>query len=183
MKNIGYLMLLAAIVIFFNYNESRMTSDNSELVYTVRGEITEKTYIDFKNAITSSNKIKGVVLNSIGGNVDYAIRIATIIRDKGLLTQIPKGSVCNSACVYIFLSGKEAYKSGHLGIHQMTYKGMNRFECTSTKCVKALDQDLAYTKRYLNSIGFSSRFADLMNSIHHTDMYYITVEELKAYSL
>lgn len=62
---------------------------------------------------------KIVVLDSPGGIVAEAIRVADLIHEREISTYIPVGAECLSACVYVFSSGKKRIAQGELGVHQL----------------------------------------------------------------
>ena len=79
----------------------------------------------FQDAIDKINteglhvKYDSVIMNnSIGGNVQTAIKISRIIRKNKLSTWIPKDKYCNSACLYVFVGGICRMGQGQIGIHR-----------------------------------------------------------------
>ena len=63
--------------------------------------------------------VKVIELDSLGGNVEWALAIAHKVKDLGKTTIIRSGSYCASACAYIFAAGREriAYDDTWIGIH------------------------------------------------------------------
>ncbi len=59
-----------------------------------------------------------VVLNSNGGNIAEALRIADLVKAAYLEAAVPKKSVCASACFYILAAATTRYMNGEVGIHR-----------------------------------------------------------------
>ena len=84
----------------------------------VFGEIEDDDSFNFRKALRNNN-IEIVVLVSPGGSVREGLQIAGIISDNRLVTYIPKGLPCLSACSFMFLAGTSTrYARGDLGVHQ-----------------------------------------------------------------
>jgi hypothetical protein len=64
--------------------------------------------------------IKYLSLYSGGGLVHEALLAVRILEDKDIITYVPKGGTCQSACGYIFLVGSERVLDGTLGAHGMS---------------------------------------------------------------
>lgn len=63
--------------------------------------------------------VQWVSLNSFGGDHDWSLEIARVIREQGLSTRLEPGAICASACLYLFASGRERIMSqdNWLGFH------------------------------------------------------------------
>lgn len=84
------------------------------------GTITPDTLPRFQEAIAEYPDTKTIELMSEGGSVIPAIQIAYEIFDRGLDTRITDGSMCYSACGFVFLAGERRDIDGYdaLGLHQ-----------------------------------------------------------------
>jgi hypothetical protein len=62
-------------------------------------------------------------VNSPGGNVDEALRLGRLLREREMDTLLPAGTACLSSCPYVFAGGIErlASRDGILGLHQHYY--------------------------------------------------------------
>lgn len=83
------------------------------------GDISANTASDFRRALAARPKAKVVALQSNGGYVDVALKVAGMIRSRGLSTAIPGNFTCYSACAYLFFAGKEHIVRGKLGVHRV----------------------------------------------------------------
>lgn len=70
--------------------------------------------------LTEHPETKAVLLNSLGGWSEEALRIAATIKSHNLSTIILNQAVCNSACALIFVAGKERVmeEGAIIGFHQ-----------------------------------------------------------------
>ena len=66
------------------------------------------------------HKIKAIVFDSVGGNLIASINIGTHMREKGLTSELLKGSVCYSACSYAFMGGivRKIAQDAEYGMHR-----------------------------------------------------------------
>lgn len=94
--------------------------------------------------VRKNQKIKYLILNSTGGDMQFAYNIATIISYLDVTTIIPPRGICESACTVIFQAGKKRYasESSTLMYHGIRFgsKRMLRFfkECPTVtdECFK-----------------------------------------------
>lgn len=99
---------------FFHY---ATTPDVLHLI----GTIDDGTSSAFSRAIVRYPGVKVLRLSSLGGSVRAALDVADHVSIRQMRTEVPAGSICYSACAYIFLAGKERYvpPGARLGVHQM----------------------------------------------------------------
>ena len=96
-------------------------------LWTQESRVGDTLYIDGKiQDIQWSNLrdgeykgIKRIVLNSFGGHVEGAKELAQVIREQGLMTVVPAGGVCMSACTLLFQAGvkRQAHQSAIFTYH------------------------------------------------------------------
>jgi peptidoglycan hydrolase-like protein with peptidoglycan-binding domain len=89
-------------------------------VIVFNAEVDEGTPREFMQALADRPDARIVALNSPGGSVDAAIRVALELRKRGLATYVPADLGCYSACAYIFLAGSDRRAVGELGVHQIS---------------------------------------------------------------
>ena len=105
----------------FTYEEDKFYYFSElEGVLFLKGKIEKGMYKDFRQAITDNN-IHTLVLESPGGSVFEGVAIAETVFDRKIKTYIRTNQFCASACSFIFLSGKQRYSLGKLGVHQIAY--------------------------------------------------------------
>jgi hypothetical protein len=89
-------------------------------VIALSAEITNTTPADLDRALEDRPDARIMVLNSPGGSVDSALVVAQEVRRRGMLTYVPEGMGCYSACAFIFFAGENRIADGELGVHQIS---------------------------------------------------------------
>jgi hypothetical protein len=91
-------------------------------VLIAEGAVTDGESERLRQALVSVGPIDEIWLSSPGGNSSEGLAMARVIRSRGLVTRIPRGYACISACSTAFLGGVLRYvDNGALyGIHMFT---------------------------------------------------------------
>ena len=120
------MALFSTPVKAFALLEDTISVGGDPSVFYIDGHITEETWNRF---IVRLSHIKTVELNSPGGYVVPAEKIAKKIREKGLTTRVREGGWCFSACVLLFQSGVKriAHNVSIFMLHPVSikYQGVN----------------------------------------------------------
>ena len=94
-------------------------------------------------------------LNSEGGNLLEAVRLADAVRFARMSTNVGQSATCSSACFLIFAAGetKNASNSARIGVHGASEKGVvSRAATTSMADVaKELDVPWSIIRRMINT--------------------------------
>ena len=141
----------------------RLTRDGTEA--EISGGFKYGLGRDAEKLFASAPNLKVVHLNSGGGRLGEAIKLARLIRERGLVTY--SSASCSSACVVAFLAGSERWlKAGaRLGFHRENFAGIE-----STDAMR----------RLLTEAGLPTAFVDRAVAPESTAMWYPTVPELLA---
>ena len=96
--------------------EMRRVSTCSGVVLRMRGDITDGDYARVRSQFYK-NEIVGIDLGSDGGDLEDGVRIANLIRRKGVIVYV--SSDCSSVCAFIFFAGVKRYLAGsaRIGVH------------------------------------------------------------------
>lgn len=92
-------------------------------VITLTGKIAAGDSQLLTRIVQASNEanqpVVGILLNSHGGSLLEAAKLAGIIRHGKIATVLPRGAVCASACFIVFAGGNEKFASpdASLGVH------------------------------------------------------------------
>ena len=126
---------------------------------------------EFAQFIAAMGDLQTIHLNSIGGRIGEAQRIATLIKSKGLDTYV--AGRCLSACTIIFLGGRNRLiaPGAKLGFHQPSFPGLTADE---------RDRVIAAEEARLKQLGVSSAFARRANTAPPEDMWFPSPSELLA---
>ena len=95
------------------------------------------------NPGTFARKI--VMLDSIGGSVDEAMRIGRLLRETRFDSLVPSTGVCQGSCVYLLAAGQRKTVRGYVGIHRPYYAGSDSVHSASRHGVNRARQ-VAYFK-------------------------------------
>ena len=133
------------------------------------GGITFGVAKEMEGFLDAMGGVKTIRLNSIGGRIREAQRMADIIKARSLSTFVVRD--CLSACTIVFLGGKERFllSSARLGFHQPAFRGMTTSERRGT---------IAEEIRRLQGFGLSKAFAERANSATPSGMWYPDKDEL-----
>ena len=93
--------------------------ENNTLFY--EGDILTTSFDKINSILKKNTNIKNFVIDSMGGDIDTAEKIADLIIDYNLDTRVV--NYCYSACPIIFLGGNKRMldKGGKIGFHQNYY--------------------------------------------------------------
>jgi hypothetical protein len=121
---------------------------------------------EFLNAMMN---VKTVRLNSLGGRILEAQKMADLIKARRLATLVERD--CLSACTIVFLGGADraVTQTARLGFHQPAFRGMT-----------AADRSIAIAneERRLQGFGLSRDFAERANRAEPTSMWFPDNDEL-----
>ena len=120
---------------------------------------------DVEKVIQASPQVKVVHLNSIGGRLGEANKLARLIRLRGLTTYT--STLCASACTIAFEAGRERWiRSGaRLGFHRGSFAGQELTDAMRTDLLEA---------------GYPPAFVERAVSYPPDKMWYPSAAELLA---
>jgi hypothetical protein len=145
-------------------------STNGQSVIVVGG-FGEGSAVKIERILDAAPSATSLVLNSHGGRLLEARRLARIIRDRQLNTYVE--NQCVSACTYVFLAGRDraATPNARIGFHQPTFPGLD------SESQKAITQDMLNVYR---TAGLSEKFIERISATPPEEMWYPTRDELIA---
>ncbi len=135
-------------------------------VLTVTGEFTDGIGDAATKAIENNPNLRTVALDSPGGTLEEATRIANAVREHNLATEASRR--CASACTFVFVAGNERVllPPGRLGFHAC-HPFTWLYDCDET-------EQLAFFKR----MGIDEKFVRKWQRVPNADVWYPTTEEL-----
>jgi hypothetical protein len=104
-------------------NVASTTSKAGKIIITLAGDIVDgdadKVRRLIKAAQDSGRLVPGIRLDSLGGKLMEAVKIADIVRESGMATAVDEAAECASACFIIFAAGigKFAHYGARIGVH------------------------------------------------------------------
>ncbi|HWL19427.1 MAG TPA: hypothetical protein VNS33_07170 [Bradyrhizobium sp.] len=133
------------------------------------GGITFGVAKEMEGFLNAMANVKTVRLNSVGGRILEAQRMADLIKARRLATFVEKD--CLSACTIVFLGGADRaiLPGARLGFHQPAFRGMT-----------AADRGIAIAneERRLQGFGLSRAFAERANRAEPNSMWFPDNDEL-----
>jgi peptidoglycan hydrolase-like protein with peptidoglycan-binding domain len=150
-----------------------LPEDQPELI-VLNADITDQTPAEFDRALAARPDVRIVALNSPGGSVDSALRMADEIHKRGLTTFVPADMGCYSACAYIFFAGIDRQAQGELGVHQISAEVAD-LVLAQTTLGDVLDA--------MQSFGVDQRVISHMLRTPPDDMYVFSQAELADFGI
>jgi len=159
---------------------------------------------DFLSTKSNFDKISGgVFLASPGGSVEEAMKIGRLIRALRLSTDAPLGAtmghvkfgeplikpshlvdpkenyLCASACFLVYVSGiyRNLYEVGRLGVHRPLRLESSFMTLSDDEALYAESLNRKRVENYLNQMNVPEKYVDLMFSVPHNDIRWITQDE------
>lgn len=118
-----------------------------------------------------------LALSSLGGNVQAALAIGTMVRDRGLRTIVTPRAICASACGLVWLAGTSRVigENAHVGLHAayLRRNGVN----VETGAANAL------IGAYLGRLGFDDRAIVYLTSAAPDEMTWILPADRQRYGI
>lgn len=140
-----------------------MSLDQTGTTLELKGHLSAGVADRFEEVLKASPAAKLVVLDSDGGRIFEALRVAELVRARGLDTRVEQH--CASACTLILLAGKErsAHRFAQIGFHQPDFPGLSETEKLST---------IADNRQDYLAAGITPDFLDRALSTPPTQMWY-----------
>ncbi len=111
--------------------------------------------VSIQAANDAGKLVTSLRLNSAGGNLLEAVRLAAAVKLAKMSTNVGQSATCASACFLIFAAGETKYanNSARIGVHGASEKGdVSRAATTSMADVaKALDVPWSIIRRMINT--------------------------------
>ncbi len=144
-------------------------AQNNGTMLDFSGGITFGTARELELMLNAMDNVRTIRLNSDGGRVAEAQKMAELIRARGLSTFVT--GHCVSACTIAFLGGKQRYllSTAKLGFHQPYFPGMT---------ADAKRSAIVREQIRLQYFGLSRAFAERANRASPSDMWYPELDEL-----
>jgi hypothetical protein len=135
-----------------------------------RGGLRAGSASELERILKAVPQAKVLRINSIGGRIAEAQKMARVVRERGLSTYTSE--YCLSAATLVFIAGKERVvgEGAKLGFHSGSFPGLDAEQ------LKQVNEEWLQAMR---SAGISEWFISQAFSTANADMWYPTVEELR----
>jgi hypothetical protein len=170
-------------------------------ILMVTGDFKMNDDKDFATVLDNAGQFDEVWFSSPGGKVDASFKIGRLLRRKGMMTRIPAGASCASACSIAFIGGvvRSVDRGGMFGVHMATLtrdpERISRFikeieengAKTAGKLLRDIEQSAAFTAaglaKYLVEMGASLELMTLVVNTESDTMHWLTADELRRYNV
>lgn len=187
-------IILIALTLLLAFNISNVSAANVSLIAInpnaaniyFEGKIVRGDYKKVSNTIS---RFKGVIvameLDSLGGDVEEAIKISKLIENLRISTIVVKNKVCGSACFFIFIGGSNRMAAGiedksnsnipvgFVGIHRPFLA-----DTSSAKYISKQENVMRKVRDYLDNNLIPRKISDAMISRPSNDVYWLTYQDL-----
>lgn len=120
-------------------------------------------------------------IDSLGGQVEDAIRAGDVIADTRWTIWVREDASCHSACVFVLAAGDNRLISGKVGIHRIIR--MSSTATSRSELNKELRGVHGRVKDYFERNGVAVAVADLMMSVPNRNLRLLNGDELREYGL
>jgi uncharacterized protein len=116
---------------------ARLPLDPPSVLIQARGEIfpgDADRLAAFLQSLSANDRVTGFVVDSLGGNVSEALKIADFINKSGLTVAVPSGGECASACFLLFAAAPHRFAGANaqIGVHRANEEGQDDWNSMAT---------------------------------------------------
>src|SRR5690606_19344717 len=121
------------------------------------------------------------MLESPGGSLTGGVGMGEVIRDANLMTLVPSGAECASACAFAFIGGtrRTVLEGGRLGMHQFRWED----EQDAAFGVQTAQAFAGILMAYFRHMGIDSEALTIAMMTPPREMHYFTREELTRFGI
>ena len=140
----------------------------------LHGTITPAVVAEFAQQ-TRDHAVRGLVLDSPGGNVEAAMLLGDMVHARGVATRVSAGDMCASACAYVFLSGNERSvgAAAKVGMHApYVVDGLGHTSTSPTAAAEVVD--------WAQKMGVPHDAVEKSLARGASEMWWLTAQDLHA---
>jgi hypothetical protein len=157
--------------------------DSPYMHILITGTITSKDVDAVQRAtskLSATAKARIVILSSLGGEVEAAMAIGQIVRNKLFWTTVDSGSKCASSCVLILAAGvgRSADEGSVVAIHRPTFPPKYFAGLSADDARSKYVQMTQKVRSYLSEMGMSDRLFEQMMSVGSYDVKALSIQEM-----
>lgn len=121
-----------------------------------------------------------IKLDSLGGNVAEAMKIASLFESMGETVFVLKGKVCASACALIFLTAPSRYSFGVVALHRPYFRPSVTNDMSGAAAMRAQQALIKATRAFLVDHSVPERFIEALISTSSAHAYVLTRQDLNS---
>lgn len=181
--------------------ETRVSTAAGIRTLRLSGEFERKDRDKVRAALQQSGAVDEVAFDSPGGNLFGGLEVGELMREQNLVTRVPSGSSCASACVYAFLGGRIRYvdPGSRVGVHMSTLTHNEQFRNKLAQAIRKRDEisvrvgisvieqsaarAAATQAEYLVRMGISLRLMVPAVETDNWEVHWLTRTEIEDYNV
>lgn len=178
-----FLSTVCFFITFFSMvSASCMTIERGGMIFiTVSGTINAGDEKNFEVEVGRGLTMQ-VELNSNGGDVETALKIGRIVRERKLHTIIQRDAGCASACVFVLLGGVQRSGEGQIGLHR-PYFGALPANATQQDILNANRALSTKIKAFLGEMNIGNELLSAMQAIPPNSMRWLSRQEAQNFGV
>ncbi len=158
----------------------KITGDYHDILYSGKIESGDADKLLGLMILNQRNSYRSVVLNSPGGDVEEAIKVADLIKQLALTTKVANQGVCASACFFVWLSGDQRLAGvsgkhiGRIGLHRP-------YQSNPSNNKSSIDKQIVIQQivsKYMQEQLVPTRLIDAMMNKPSNDLYWLKMADL-----
>jgi ATP-dependent protease ClpP protease subunit len=124
-----------------------------------------------------------VDLNSPGGDLNEAIQIGRLLRDRSMQTGLSAKSICASACIFIYIAGvsRSTHTEARLGLHRPYFNPVEFASLSPAEARKKYASLVTVARDYFLDMGMSEESFRLMMATPSNDIHWLNMLEQIQY--
>ncbi len=158
-------------------------TDNGRYEINLSGAIVEGDYKQLVSLIENRPNIfvktLSILLNSPGGSVSEAIKIAELVESSVLMVYVDEDSICASSCFLIYISGQLRTAAGNIYIHRPYLDQMLVHDIDISDARKHQRDSMNRVKDFLEERYISAEIIDKMMHLSSNESYLLSYSELQ----
>ena len=156
-------------------NAAEFSTDSG---FHISGPIVKGDYVKLGRYLVDARHPKRVTiflnritLDSPGGDVDEALKIARLIEISYALTFVEKNAECNSACFLLWSAGVTRLNEGVIGVHRISVRSNSADVRATEKLVAPASQTV---EQFLVKNGVPRRVIEKMSETPPSDLFVLS---------
>lgn len=185
MEAIKRLLMMAIIAIMPAGNAAEIFLSGQQVGQRcglhINGEIVEGDAQRIQNLLSAHHEkyvaTAFVFLNSPGGSVHEAIKIAKLMEEMGLNVTVQSPASCASACAIIYLSAPLRIRDGNVLVHRPYFDMRDVHPSDYVRYSEAQQAAILELRQYLSAKAVPNHLIDKMMTLPSSDAYALSLKD------
>jgi hypothetical protein len=187
------LQVISLLCVLASAPTSGATYEYERGIVKLSGKISKGDAESLVKIMISKSPLFGIELDSLGGDLNEAMKIVSLVKGAHYDTSVTAGGYCASSCFFIYLAGVRRAASGALpedgvpprdpakemlgfiGVHRPYFKDVEGTAASARK----QEAMMLEVKGYLSNQGVSQSLIDEMMSRASNDIYWLSPKDIE----